>query len=576
MPLTFDIALKKRFTTSSSEMALVDIDGADHFLIHDTTSDTVYKLTFANLTLALVSASGFTEIAQDAAASLIQNGTGISWVYNDGSNTLTPTITLAPFTTTNLAEGTNLYYTTARFTTAFATKSTTDLAEGSNLYYTDERTQDAVATLIQSGTGISWSYNDVGNTLTPTVTLSPFSTTNLSEGSNLYYTDERAQDAIAAMIAAGSGISVSYNDVGNSYSVSIDVNFSPTWSGNHTFSNTVSVSGLLVTGTTSVANGLYVVSSNNCALTGTTTLQLQVNGTTQAYYTSTQTAWGLGATVPTTSTTRYVFGVSGNGGIEIANLNGASRWLSKRYNGTYAVPTKVLNTNTLALFRTEGYQETTGAFFAVATFDVVATEDWTSTANGHKITFRSVATGSASASNSLILQGSQSQFASGSVTSPSVTFQSDLTSGLYLIGSNNIGLSINSTKILDIGSTGLKVVGLVKSTSPTAGVGYDTGAGGSVTQATSRTTGVTLNKICGAVTLVSAAGLATYQTFTVTNSAVAATDVVVCSLKSGTTDKYEINTTAAAGSFDVTFRTTGGTTTEQPVFNFAILKVVTS
>jgi hypothetical protein len=108
----------------------------------------------------------------------------------------------------------------------------------------------------------------------------------------------------------------------------------------------------------------------------------------------------------------------------------------------------------------------------------------------------------------------------------------------------------------------------------TAGVGYATGAGGTVTQATSRTTGVTLNKTTGAITLFSAAGSATAATFTVTNSTVAATDVIILNQKSGT-DLYDLMVTAvAAGSFNITFRTTGGTTTETPVFNFAVIKGV--
>lgn len=114
----------------------------------------------------------------------------------------------------------------------------------------------------------------------------------------------------------------------------------------------------------------------------------------------------------------------------------------------------------------------------------------------------------------------------------------------------------------------------ILSSGATSGVGYATGAGGAVTQATSRTTGVTLNKVCGAITLFSAAGSTTYQTFTVTNSAVAATDTIIVNQKSGT-DLYEILVTAvAAGSFNISFRTTGGTTTEQPVFNFAVIKAV--
>lgn len=108
------------------------------------------------------------------------------------------------------------------------------------------------------------------------------------------------------------------------------------------------------------------------------------------------------------------------------------------------------------------------------------------------------------------------------------------------------------------------------------GLGYNTGAGGAVTQITSRVTGVTLNKAVGAVTLVSAAGSATFASFVLTNSLIAATDVVVVSQKSGT-DLYEIHVTnTAAGSCRLTFRTTGGVTTESPVFNFAVIKGVTA
>jgi hypothetical protein len=108
----------------------------------------------------------------------------------------------------------------------------------------------------------------------------------------------------------------------------------------------------------------------------------------------------------------------------------------------------------------------------------------------------------------------------------------------------------------------------------TGTLGYAAGAGGAVTQLTSRTTGVTLNKSSGAITLVSDAGSASWATFTVTNSVVGATDVVLVSQKSGT-DKYMVHVTAVgAGSFDITFATTGGTTTEQPVFNFVVLQGV--
>lgn len=121
--------------------------------------------------------------------------------------------------------------------------------------------------------------------------------------------------------------------------------------------------------------------------------------------------------------------------------------------------------------------------------------------------------------------------------------------------------------------TSLTATGTIVSTG-TAGVGYATGAGGTVSQATSRTTSVVLNKTTGSITLFSAAGTTVAATFTVTNSTVAATDVIILNQKSGT-DLYDLMVTSvAAGSFNITFRTTGGTTTETPVFNFAVIKGV--
>ena len=114
----------------------------------------------------------------------------------------------------------------------------------------------------------------------------------------------------------------------------------------------------------------------------------------------------------------------------------------------------------------------------------------------------------------------------------------------------------------------------ILSSGATSGIGYATGAGGAVTQAISRTTGVTLNKISGQITLFSAAGSTTATTFTVTNSAVAATDVIHISQASGTNLYIPLITAVSASSFNVTFYTTGGTATDAPVFNFAVMKAV--
>jgi len=138
------------------------------------------------------------ERVDDRIAALIQNGIGINWTYDDPSNTFTGNVTLTPFDTDDLSEG------------------------ATNLYFTNERVDDRVAQLIINGTGLTWTYNDVANTLQGVVSLSPFTSDDLIEGStNLYFTDEAAQDAAASMIQNATGISWTYNDLGNTLTPTI-------------------------------------------------------------------------------------------------------------------------------------------------------------------------------------------------------------------------------------------------------------------------------------------------------------------------------------------------------------------
>ena len=69
------------------------------------------------------------------------------------------------------------------------------LTEGStNLYFTDERVDDRVAALIAGGTGISATYNDAGNLLTLSADFGEFDTDNIVEGStNLFTTAARTR-----------------------------------------------------------------------------------------------------------------------------------------------------------------------------------------------------------------------------------------------------------------------------------------------------------------------------------------------------------------------------------------------
>jgi len=146
--------------------------------------------------------------------------------------------------------------------------------------------------------------------------------------------------------------------------------------------------------------------------------------------------------------------------------------------------------------------------------------------------------------------------------------------GVFTVAAPNSGSSYTLTLPTATG-TALSDAGALV-ISPTGAVGYATGAGGAVTQATSRTTTVVLNKPTGAITMFSAAGSATAATFTVTNSQVAATDNIVVNQKSGTNLYVLLVTAVAAGSFNITFYTTGGTATDAPVINFSVIKGVTA
>jgi hypothetical protein len=117
--------------------------------------------------------------------------------------------------------------------------------------------------------------------------------------------------------------------------------------------------------------------------------------------------------------------------------------------------------------------------------------------------------------------------------------------------------------------------GSIISNTPAGGLGYSTGAGGAVTQLTSRTTGVLLNTVSGAITLFGAAPVVgTWVSCTVTNSAVAATDTISVSVKSGTNTYIAHATAVTNGTFQLSFTSISGTASDSPVINFNVIKGV--
>ena len=119
----------------------------------------------------------------------------------------------------------------------------------------------------------------------------------------------------------------------------------------------------------------------------------------------------------------------------------------------------------------------------------------------------------------------------------------------------------------------------IKSTNATAGIGYGAGAGGTVAQATSKATGVTLSKVSGQITM-DAANLAANAivSFTLTNTAIAAADILVMNHASGgTVGAYAFNAQCGAGSAVINVTNlTAGALAESVVIGFVLFKGITS
>lgn len=125
-------------------------------------------------------------------------------------------------------------------------------------------------------------------------------------------------------------------------------------------------------------------------------------------------------------------------------------------------------------------------------------------------------------------------------------------------------------------SGALAVAGNLTVTSGASALGYGTGAGGTVTQATNKSTAVTLNKPCGGITTHNAALAAGASvTFAVNNSHFVATDTVLLSVI-GASYRVEIYV-SSPGIFAIRLTNiTAGSLSEAVGINFSILKAVTS
>ena len=106
-------------------------------------------------------------------------------------------------------------------------------------------------------------------------------------------------------------------------------------------------------------------------------------------------------------------------------------------------------------------------------------------------------------------------------------------------------------------------------------IGYAAVAQGAVTQATSKSTGVTLNASAGQITMNAASLAATTNvTFTLTNSLLSAKDVLILNVTNGTSAAYNCWVSSmGAGSATITLRNISASPlAEAVVINYAIIQ----
>ena len=106
-------------------------------------------------------------------------------------------------------------------------------------------------------------------------------------------------------------------------------------------------------------------------------------------------------------------------------------------------------------------------------------------------------------------------------------------------------------------------------------IGFGPVGFGTVTQGTSKTTAVTLNAKCGVITTHGAAlAASTAIQFTLTNSAISATDVVIANQGSGgTAGSYQTHVVSVGAGTSVVrlSNTSGGSLSEAVTINFAVI-----
>ena len=164
------------------------------------------------------------------AISVTDAGGDGSLAYNSSNGVITYTGPSATEVRAHLTAGTGLNYSGGEFSTADSEivhdnlsgfvanehidHSSVSMIAGNGLTGGGDLTADRTLNVV-GGTGITVNADNVA------VNISAFDTGDINEGTNLYFTDERVDDRLNAVLVGGNGITKSYDDSGNSLTLSV-------------------------------------------------------------------------------------------------------------------------------------------------------------------------------------------------------------------------------------------------------------------------------------------------------------------------------------------------------------------
>lgn len=168
----------------------------------------------------------------------------------------------------------------------------------------------------------------------------------------------------------------------------------------------------------------------------------------------------------------------------------------------------------------------------------------------------------------------QQSFTGTAATAPAIAGASDPNTGVFFPAADTVGIATGGAERMRIDTSGNVLV------TGATGLGYGTGAGGTVTQATDKYTAVTLNKPTGLITLNAAAlGAGGSVSFDFNNSLIANKDVLLLTIRrgTGTAGAYDIKCDLAAGVATIYVKNiTVGNLSEGFQINFNLFKGETS